>query len=130
MKTKRSDLLTPAIERGRKMLLKLLKAEGGVVELENRGALRLMMEQNKVFVVKMGIEQVVPLWQFDDRVCPHIFRILKIFKQKKTSSLMVMVFFVNGNFRLAGKNPLQALRGGQVKEVMRAARAYLEHGAA
>lgn len=130
MKTKRNDLFNSAIERGRKMLLKLLRAEGGVVELENRKAFRLIMEQNKVFRVKIGNEQVVPMWQFNDRVYPHLSKILKIFKQKKISGLMAMAFFLGRNLRLDNKTPLQALRENKVKDVICAARCYLEHGAA
>jgi len=130
MKIKRSSLFASAIERGRKLILKLLKAEGGVVELDNRNALRLMMERNGVFIVKIGNEQVVPVWQFNDRIYPHMFKILKIFKRKKSSNLTAMIFFISRNLRLADKSPLQALQEGRVKDVMRAANAYHIHGAA
>ena len=130
MRVKRKDLLTPAIERGRKRLLWLLKAEGGVVELENRGALRLIMKRNRVFIVKIGNEEVVPIWQFNDRVYPNMPQILKILKSKTVSDLSIMIFFLNKNLRCDGKTQLQALREGKVKDVMRAAMCYLEHGAA
>lgn len=127
---KRKEPLAAAQERGRKELLKLLNAEGGVIELENRDVLRCMMEQYKVFIAKIGDEQVVPLWQFDERVYPHIPGILNIFRRKKLSDLAAMSFFVSGNMRLLGVSPLMALRAGRIKDVMRAARSHLDHGAA
>ena len=126
----KKDLLTPAIERGRKMLLKLLKAEGGVVELENRSALRLIMKRNRVFIVKIGNEEIVPIWQFNDQVYPNMPKILKILKSRTLSDLSIMIFFLAKNLRCNGKTPLQSLRNGQAKEVIMAARCYLEHGAA
>lgn len=42
---------------------------------------------------------------------------------------MQLTFFLNGNMRLGGQSLLEALRQGRIADVLRAARAYGEHGA-
>ncbi len=140
MGDKQKDLLAPARERGRKRLLKLLKAEGGVIELSDDDMHYLPGKVTygrkngwtweKHLLVRFGHKWFAPTWQFKKEVSSHMEKILKILNTKKVSGLTIMIFFLNKNLRLDGKTPLQALREGRVKEVMHAAQCYLEHGAA
>jgi hypothetical protein len=69
-----------------------------------------------------------PSWQFGPSGPLHGLRDLSHLLDDDPWTLIT--FMLAPNPRLGDKTPLHALRGGQVSEVLRAAQAYREHGAA
>ncbi len=85
--------------------------------------------QDKYIVVEFKGKKMLPYWQSEKAVEPHLPKIIKILKAKGMKDLGMLIFFMSKNIRLAGKSPLDALRKNKVKEVLTAARCYHEHGA-
>ena len=85
---------------------------------------------NKYIFVKFKGEIMMPSWQTEPEVEPHLQKIIEILESKGLGALGMLTFFMNGNKRLGSKSPLDALRENKVKEVLAVARCYHEHGAA
>ncbi|HEV2963662.1 MAG TPA: hypothetical protein VG649_17685 [Candidatus Angelobacter sp.] len=72
---------------------------------------------------------VYPAWQFENgNMLPHLEKVLDVLRRH--DPWMQMEFFLNGNDRLSGESPLDALRKGHVASVLRAASGFGEHGTA
>lgn len=130
--------LLPARIRGHQMRRELLAAEGGVISVTkvadilqiSRQAVEKRRQSGSLLAVEAGRRgYLYPAWQFeDDRMLTSVPRVLAALKGHSPWSMLR--FFVNGNHRLEGRSPIQALRKGELEKVLRAASVFLEHGAA
>jgi hypothetical protein len=115
-----------------------LEASGGALSAEqtaeilglSRQAVDKRRRQGRVIGLTQGRRgYAYPAWQFENgRTLPHLERVLDVLRGH--DPWMQMAFFLNGNDRLHGKSPLEALRKGQIDSVLRAASGFGEHGAA
>lgn len=131
------DPLTAALLRGSQMKRDLLKAEGGVLSGPQIAAhlgispqgIGKKRERNQVFWLKVGEGFVFPAFQVGETgLLPGIREVLAAFQVD--DPWMRVHFMVTGDQRLGGRRPIDLLREGRVEEVIRAAAAYGEHGAA
>lgn len=132
------DLFAAAHQRGTRARAQLLEAEGGTLTVrdvaERLGVAQRSVEERRhagrllAFPVRR-IRYVYPRWQFG----PH--GILPGFEEALTAlgtpnPWACAAFFLAKNLYLDGASPLAELRRGHVADVVRAAHAYGEHGAA
>lgn len=132
------DRLAPARLRGFATQERLLEAEGGCLPVTlaarhlriSRQAVDKRLKAGKLLALKAGRRgYLYPAWQFaQGGVIPGLEVVLAELKGR--SGWAQMGFFLNGNYRLGGRTPLDELRKGKVELVLRAARAFGEHGAA
>lgn len=80
---------------------------------------------------KTLLEDLLAKWQAEEqRGFPEGYAEVRTFLEKQGHpELAIKRFFLSGNLRLGGETPLESLRSGG-GDVMRAARAFGEHGAA
>lgn len=132
-----SDPLAEARLLGQLRRKELLNTEGGVLGPEEVGSLLGIQRQSvdegrkagTLLAISLGNRFVYPAWQITgNKALPHLEETLEALKNH--DEWRKLSFFVNGNVRLGGKSPLHALRGGERDEVLKAASAVGEHGAA
>ena len=122
------------IEHRKQVLAKL----GGTVSVEkvadligiSRQAIDKRRSQNQLIGLIQGRRgYAYPAFQFEDgKTLPGLKEILD--ELKGHDPWMQSIFFANGNDRLNGRTPLEALHRGELDAVLRAAEAYGEQGAA
>jgi hypothetical protein len=132
------DLLAPARQRGLDARAQLLEAEGGTLtvrEVANRlGIVQRAVEERRragqllAFPMRR-IRYVYPVWQFRSHgLLPGFEETLMALGTPNPWARAA--FFLAKNVYLNGVSPLAELRRGHVADVLRAARADGEHGAA
>jgi hypothetical protein len=131
------DPLTEALLRGSEMKREMLKAEGGALSAQQLAAhlgitpqgLGRKRDRDHVFWLDIGEGYVYPAFQIGKNgLLPGIREVLSAFEID--DPWMRVQFMLTGDRRLGGHRPIDALREGKVEEVVRAASAYGEHGAA
>lgn len=130
------DPLAHAKARGIFRKAELYQAEGGCVSGEDAGKLLNRQRQTIDLACKRGDVlglpsgkdgKTYPVWQFHDgRYLPGMREILEIFKDE--SPFVVCSFLLSGHALLDGKTPLSLLRLDQIEPVLKAAKAYGDHG--
>ena len=131
------DPLTEAFLRGSEMKREMLKAEGGALSArqlaEHLGitpqGLGRKRERNQVFWLDVGDGYVYPAFQIaKNGLLPGIREVLHAFTVD--DPWMRVNFMLTGDQRLGGKRPIDLLRKGKIDDVVTAATACGEHGAA
>ncbi|RNJ50335.1 hypothetical protein D1O30_12745 [Methylocystis hirsuta] len=131
------DPLTEAFLRGSEMKREMLKAEGGAISAQQLAGhlgitaqgLGRKRERNQVFWLDVGDGYVYPAFQIGKNgLLPGIREVLDAFTVD--DPWMRVNFMLTGDQRLGGKRPIDQLRKGKIEEVVTAAAAYGEHGAA
>lgn len=132
------DPLAAARLRGVEQQRNLVEKSGGVLTSENvsgvlgisRQAVDKRRRQGRLIGLVRGRRgYAYPAWQFKNgRTLPELENVLE--QLRRHDPWMQLAFFVNGNDRLNGGSPLEALRSGRVKPVLEAAASYGEQGAA
>ncbi len=133
-----ADPLAAARLRAIPRQVALLKDFGGALSAEQAaqwlGISRQAVDKRRRRGLLIGLTQgrrgyAYPVWQFEaGRTLPHLEKVLEALSGH--DPWMQMTFFLNGNDRLDGQRPLDALRQGQLEPVLQAASALGEHGAA
>ena len=131
------DPLAKAHARGVQRRDALLEAEGGVLPVEavarrlriSRQAVNKRRDLGQLLAAEIGRRgYFYPVWQFDERgTLPGFPEALRALGDAPPWA--AIRFFLAGSDRLGGKRPLDALRKGELPRVLRAARAFGEHGA-
>lgn len=124
--------------RGLMEQTRLLDFEGGTISASEAGAVLHLTRQavdkrrraGKLVALKFGRRgYAYPVWQFaSGGTLPGLEQVLAVIQWD--DSWMQAVFILGNNARLDGERPLDMLRRGDIDAVVRAARAYGEHGAA
>lgn len=131
-----SEPLLRARLRGVEQKRGILRAEGGAVSAEEAGELIGISRQavdkarreGRLLAVNVGRTWRYPLWQFvDGEVLRGLSQVLRALKTE--GPWVRGAFFLDRNSRLGNESPLDLLRKSRVDEVVRAARAYGQHGA-
>lgn len=131
------DPLLKAKLRGIEAQRRLLEDEGGTMSAEEAGALLGITRQavdkarreGRLFALRVAGRWQYPAWQFaDSAVLPSLREVLASLHM--TSPWVKVAFFLSRNARLGDKRPVDLLRGEEFEDVLRAARAYGQHGAA
>jgi hypothetical protein len=131
------DPLTAALLRGSEMKRDMLKAEGGALSAHQLAdhlgitpqGLGRKRERNRVFWLDVGDGYVYPAFQIGKNGLLHGLReVLDAFTVD--DPWMRVNFMLTGDARLGGKRPIDLLREGKIDDVVTAAAAYGEHGAA
>lgn len=134
----RPDPLAAARLRGLEARSRLLEAEGGTISVDDvariLGISRQAVDKRRRTGKLIGLDTgrrgyLYPSWQFGrDGLLDGLEKVL--------DSLLVqdpwtrVAFFVSGSKYLGGESPLAELKRGHLEEVLRAAEAYGEQGAA
>jgi hypothetical protein len=131
------DPLAMARLRGIEAKRKILTEDGGMLSAEKAGEILTMSRQavekrrkaGRLIGVSLGRRGFgYPAWQFTERgTLPHLEIVLEALKQHDPWTRLV--FFTSENAALDGRKPLDALREGNVEEVVAAAKMYGEQGA-
>lgn len=134
----KADPLAAARLRGVQKQQALLEASGGTLSAEQTsevlGISRQAVDKRRRQGQLIGLTQgrrgyAYPACQFENgRTLPHFKEVLDLLNEH--DPWMQLSFFLNGNDRLHGKTPMDALREGQAESVELAARSFGEHGAA
>jgi hypothetical protein len=131
------DPLTEAFLRGSEVKREMLKAEGGALSAQQLAkhlgitpqGLGRKRDRNQIFWLEIGDGYVYPAFQIGRtgllRGIREVLAALTVDDQ-----WMRVNFMLTGDFRLDGKRPIDLLRKGRIDEVIAAAAAYGEHGAA
>ncbi|MEO9337072.1 hypothetical protein ABFT80_06510 [Mesorhizobium sp. SB112] len=131
------DPLTEALLRGAEMKRDMLKAEGGALSAQQLAehlgitpqGLGRKRERNHVFWLDVGDGYVYPAFQIGKNgLLRGIREVLDAFQIDEP--WMRVNFMLTGDLRLGGRRPIDLLREGKIDEVIEAATAYGEHGAA
>ncbi len=132
------DPLARARTRGLVAQREMLGVEGlpmGVGEVAehlhiSRQAVDKRRQAGKLLAVSMGSRSLLyPRWQFTETgVMSGLEETLQTLAAHPPWACLR--FFVSGSHRLGGKRPLDMLRQGRVEKVLKAAKAFGEHGAA
>lgn len=130
--------LAPALVRGLRGREELLQAEGGTISADKAAKLLGITRQsidnrrraNKLIGLSLGRHgYVYPVWQFtQDGTLAGLTEVLAALD--RFTPWMQAQFMITGDARLGGGTPLAALREGRVADVLGAAHAFGEHGAA
>ncbi|HQP34399.1 MAG TPA: hypothetical protein PLI95_04455 [Polyangiaceae bacterium] len=133
-----ADPLARARTRGLVAQREMLDVEGPPVTVGevaahlriSRQAVDKRRQAGKLLAVSLGTRSYLyPRWQLtEEGVLRGLEDVLRILAQHPPWAQLR--FFVSGNHRLGGKRPLDMLRQGRVDKVLRAAKAFGEHGAA
>jgi biotin operon repressor len=134
------DELAQARLRGLEVWQKLRAASGGFLSGTD---VAVMLELTPAAVHKrykahqlLGIREEkrrisYPALQFSDgRVVEHLPEILELLATRHVDDRAQLRFLAGSHGRLAGRTPVRALGDGDVSQVLAAARAFGEHGAA
>jgi len=133
----RPDPLTEALLRGSEMKRAMLKAEGGALSAQQLAdhlgitpqGLGRKRERNQVFWLDVGDGYVYPAFQVGrSGLLPGIRDVLDAFAVE--DPWMRVNFMLTGDARLSDKRPIDLLRDGKIDDVVTAAAAYGDHGAA
>ena len=131
------DPLMEAFLRGAEMKREMLKAEGGALSAQQLAdhlgitpqGLGRKRERNHVFWLDIGDGYVYPAFQIGKSgLLRGIREVLDAFTID--DPWMRVHFMLTGDARLDGERPIDLLRLGKIAEVVTAATAYGEHGAA
>jgi hypothetical protein len=131
------DPLTQAFLRGSEMKREMLKAEGGALSAQlladhlgiTPQGLGRKRQRNQVFWLEVGDGYVYPVFQIGrNGLLPGVREVLDAFTV--SDPWMRVSFMLTGDARLGSKRPIDLLRKGKIDEVVTAAAAYGEHGAA
>lgn len=124
--------------RGLKVREDLLRAEGGTLTVAqaakhlhvSRQSVDRRRRYNQLLAIPIGRHGYrYPAWQFTATgTLPEWSRVLAALKDRDAWARMI--FFLSPNDRLEHDTPLAALRRGRTHDVVAAAEAYGEHGAA
>lgn len=135
---KSDDPLGPARLRGLQERERLLSAEGGTLSAEEvanhlnvtRQAVNKRRQQGALVGLDAGRHgYLYPAWQFvREGTILGLEALLDALKGH--DPWMQHIFMVSRNTRLNDSTPLEALRHGRLNDVLKAARAFGEHGAA
>jgi hypothetical protein len=135
---KSDDPLTAARLRGLRERERLLEIEGGTLSADevakHLGITRQAVNKRRQQGALVGLDAgrhgyLYPVWQFvREGTIADLEPVLEALKEH--DAWMQHTFMVSGNTRLKDRTPLEALRQGQLPEVLMAARALGEHGAA
>jgi biotin operon repressor len=135
---KSDDPLAPARLRGIREREKLLEVEGGTLSADDvakhlnitRQAVNKRRQQGALVGLDAGRHgYLYPAWQFvREGTIPDLEAVLKALHDH--DPWMQHIFMVSGNTRLEDRTPLEALRQGRLDDLLVAARALGEHGAA
>jgi hypothetical protein len=131
------DPLTAALLRGAERKRAMLRAEGGVLSAQQlahhlgitpQGVGR-KRERNQVFWVDVGDGYVYPAFQIGaSGLLAGVREVLAAFRV--SDPWMRVNFMLTGDRRLDDRRPIDVLRAGAIADVVRAAAAYGEQGAA
>jgi hypothetical protein len=134
---KQVEPLAPAFIRGIEASRKLIDDHGGAMTSSqvagtlgvSRQAVEKRRRSGKLLAVSTGRHGYrYPVWQFDaSGVLPGLEDTLKFLSSH--DEWMQVAFFVSKNQRLKGRTPAEALRDGNLAQVLDAAEVYGEHGA-
>lgn len=134
---KADDPLGPARLRGLQERERLLTVEGGTLSAEQvashlditRQAVNKRRQQGALVGLDAGRHgYLYPAWQFvRTGTLAGLEAVLGVLKTH--DPWMQHIFMVTPNSRLRDRTPLEELRQGKLEEVLRAARAFGEHGA-
>jgi hypothetical protein len=132
------DPLGPALVRGVQRREALLAAEGGVLGVADvakrlhmsRQAVNKRRGAGQLLAVEVGRRGFLyPGWQLTDTgTLAGLADVLAALGE--ASPWAALRFFLSGSHRLSGKRPLDLLRAGKLEPVVRAAKAFDDHGAA
>jgi len=131
-----SDPFAAAHQRAVELKRHLLEAEGGaltVAEVAKRlgiskQAIDKRRRARKLLALETSRGFLYPAWQFsDDGVLPGLEQVLAALEAAPWTQAS---WFLSGDSRLGDARPLEALRRGHLQQVLRAAAAYGEQGAA
>jgi len=131
------DPLTRAFLRGSEMKREMLRAEGGALSTQKLAGhlgitpqgLGRKRERNQVFWLDVGDGYVYPAFQVGKNgLLRGIREVLDAFTVD--DPWMRVNFMLTGDIRLGGRRPIDLLRKGKIDDVIKAAAAYGEHGAA
>lgn len=136
---KEDDPLLPARLRGLEARQQILEAEGGTMTVSEvaamlgitRQAVEKRRKAGKLIALSLGKRGFAyPRWQFDAQ--GHVLAGLEetLCDVSERDGWTQAIFMLRPNTRLEYHRPLDELRQGNLAEVRRAARSYLEHGAA
>jgi hypothetical protein len=116
----------------------VLEAEGGSLSRKDFAAMlpvsedtiRNYLNRGKILAWKKGGRNYrYPAWQiFNGQLLPGLHEVIPILNEKSGSPIGHICFFLNSNDLLKYKRPLDVLRKGDVKSVVRAAHLHLEMG--
>jgi len=137
----REDPLAEARLRGKEIGDALLAEEGGCATITEVAKLLRMSKQgvnrrrqnNRLIAIDRGRKGFAfPRWQFSEDgkhgVLDGLEDVLRILKQQGIFGWGVLSFILNPTVDLNGKTPLQAMRDGQLEDVILAASAHGEMG--
>ncbi|MGO4741358.1 hypothetical protein AB4099_32900 [Bosea sp. 2KB_26] len=133
----RPDPLTEALLRGAEMKRNMLKGEGGALSAQQLAdhlgitpqGLGRKRERNQVFWLDIGDGYVYPAFQIGKTgLLRGIREVLNAFTVD--DPWMRVNFMLTGDARLGSERPIDLLRQGEIDDVVVAAAAYGEHGAA
>lgn len=125
--------MASALARGTEMKRAILRADGGVLSAEaaahRLGVLVSKLGQMALFRLEVEGEDGYPAFQFtDEGTLPGIEPVVRAFVIG--DPWMRVNFMLTGDARLGNRTPIDLLREGRIKDVVRAAQAYGEPGAA
>jgi hypothetical protein len=136
--TSETDPLVRAKLRGIEARKRILEKLGGTLSAEHvskligisRQAVDKRRSQNQLIGLTQGKRgYAYPAFQFENgKTLEGLKEVLDALSAH--DPWMQSIFFANGNDRLKGRTPLEALRQGEIDAVVRAAEAYGEQGAA
>jgi len=130
------DPWTAAYLRGAEMKRAMLRAEGGVLSAQQLAehlgitpqGIAKKRERGQVFWLEVGEGYVYPAFQVGPKgLLPGTREILSAIDEDDPWARVN--FMLTSDLRLGGRRPLDVLRDGDIPSVVRAARAYGEHGA-
>ncbi|HKV43486.1 MAG TPA: hypothetical protein VJT32_02235 [bacterium] len=129
--------LLPALLRGVKQRRDLLMAEGGTLSGEmlaktlgiTRQAVDKQRRRGQLLAIHEGATWRYPAWQIADGT-PIAGLKPALAALRKHPAWTVVAFLLSRNTRLGARRPIDLMRRGEVEPVLRAAKAYGQHGAA
>ena len=134
----KADPLARAKLRGLEAKKRFLTVEGGMLSTQEVASILDISPQaihkrrrtGKLIGIAQGLNHYsFPVWQFEgNHTVAGLESVLTVLSEH--DPLMQVIFMLNPNDRLDGQRPLDLLRAGRLNEVLTAANALGEHGAA